>query len=68
MFLICQVFAECPPLSFVSKEAFNASYAAGAMKALDSYKEVDLEGEWVLDKSVPLACALLAASIINAFT
>jgi hypothetical protein len=36
-------------------EAFNASYGAGAMKALDFHKEVDLSGEWVLNKSVPFS-------------
>lgn len=36
-------------------EAFNASYGAGAMKALDFHKEVELNGEWVLDKSMPFS-------------
>lgn len=36
-------------------EAFNSSYSSGAMAALDFHKEVNLSGEWVLEKSVPFS-------------
>ena len=36
-------------------QAFNSSYSSGALKALDFHKEVNLSGEWVLEKSVPFS-------------
>lgn len=41
-------------------EAFNASYGAGAMKALDYWKEIPILNEnWILEKSVPVSNSLV---------
>ena len=49
-------------------EAFNSSYGAGAMKALDFYKEISILNEnWILEKSVPVSNSLVRDIFIYSY-